>query len=201
MKVTLNIEKKYAYGIIGLLVLCFGFLIVNAYVLVPGETPNPGHPISQVGPPAGCENGQFLQFSDGEWKCSVVDSGSMAWNDITNKPSGFADDIDDVGSSLTRCAITRFFHKQQHCTGTRIGGNSNWGIGWKDCANFCQSIGATCAERHTSGPANCFCYNGCITSGQHSVYYAAGLGGFAGQTLPTDDSETPWGWYWDSGTT
>lgn len=75
MKVMLNIKKRYAYGIIGLLVLCFGFLVVNAYVLVPGETPNPGHPISQVGPPADCLDGQVLQFIGGEWGCVEMSSG------------------------------------------------------------------------------------------------------------------------------
>lgn len=31
MKIEVNIEKRYAYGIIGLLILVFGFLVVNAY--------------------------------------------------------------------------------------------------------------------------------------------------------------------------
>jgi len=112
MKVTLNIKKRYAYSILGLLILGLGFLFVNAYVLVPGETPNPGHPISQVGPPADCEDGQVLQFinQDTGWGCVDLPEGAstMVWSDITGKPAGFADNVDNSlikGEALYSCPV------------------------------------------------------------------------------------------------
>ena len=76
MKVTINLEKRYAYIIIGLLVFSAGILLVNA--LTPGEIPNPGHNIQRIGPPADCEDGQVLQFIDEDWSCinlpSAIDS-------------------------------------------------------------------------------------------------------------------------------
>jgi len=72
MKVTINLEKKYAYVIIGLLILATGILVVNA--LVPGVAPNPGHLISEVAPPNSCANGQILQFIDETtgWGCVEI---------------------------------------------------------------------------------------------------------------------------------
>jgi hypothetical protein len=65
----INIEKRYAYAIIGLLVLSAGIFIVNA--LTPGVAPNPGHLIDSVAPPSGCGDGQVLQFIDitNGWGC------------------------------------------------------------------------------------------------------------------------------------
>jgi len=45
MKLVLNIEKKYAYLIIGLLIILTGVLIVNASI---PATPNPGHDVYSV---------------------------------------------------------------------------------------------------------------------------------------------------------
>jgi hypothetical protein len=76
MKVMINIKKRYAYAIIGLLVLSAGVFIVNA--LTPGVAPNPGHLIDNVAPPSGCGDGQVLQFIDSTngWSCVDMPSGS-----------------------------------------------------------------------------------------------------------------------------
>ena len=68
MKVTLNIEKRYAYSIIGVLILLTGIFAVNA--LAPGATPNPGHSISEIGIPSGCTTGQVLSYDGSSLKCS-----------------------------------------------------------------------------------------------------------------------------------
>ena len=69
MKIEVNLEKRYAYLIIGLLILVFGFFVVNA--LTPGVAPNPGHIIDNVAPPSECADGQVLQFTDSVngWGC------------------------------------------------------------------------------------------------------------------------------------
>ena len=67
MKLILNIKKRYAYAIIGLLVLAVGVFVVNA--LTPGVAPNPGHLITEVAPPSGCGSGQVLEWSGSSWGC------------------------------------------------------------------------------------------------------------------------------------
>ena len=71
-----HIKKRYAYTIIGLLVLAVGVFIVNA--LTPGVAPNPGHLISQVAPPAGCGSGQVLGWSGSSWGCVDMSSGEVS---------------------------------------------------------------------------------------------------------------------------
>ncbi len=59
-------------------VLLFAVLVVGVvYALTPGVAPNPGHLITEVAPPAGCEDGQILQFIDEDngWGCVVLPSG------------------------------------------------------------------------------------------------------------------------------
>ena len=65
-----NIKKRYAYAIIGLLVLAVGVFVINA--LTPGVAPNPGHLITQVAPPAGCGEGQVLKWDGTNWGCVVL---------------------------------------------------------------------------------------------------------------------------------
>ncbi len=65
----INLEKRHAYFIIGLLVLAVGIFVVNA--LTPGIAPNPGNTIETISPPTGCGEGQVLQFIDevSGWGC------------------------------------------------------------------------------------------------------------------------------------
>jgi len=45
MKLVVNIEKRYAYVILGLLIILIGVVAVNAYIYA---VPNPGHGADQV---------------------------------------------------------------------------------------------------------------------------------------------------------
>jgi len=69
-KVIINLSNKtfYTLVVIGVLVL----LGIGVYALSPGETPNPGHNIQDIGPPLDCESGEVLQY-DGDtetWACT-----------------------------------------------------------------------------------------------------------------------------------
>lgn len=54
-------------------------MAVGVYSLTPGTAPNPGHLITDVAPPAGCADGQFLQFSGGTWVCANGGGTSSQW--------------------------------------------------------------------------------------------------------------------------
>lgn len=74
MKLVLNIEKRYAYLVIGLLIILVGIFIVNA--LTPGQIPNPGHSVSELGIPNPCLNGQVLSYNGNTWICTDDKIGS-----------------------------------------------------------------------------------------------------------------------------
>jgi len=81
MKLEVNIEKRYAYGIIGLLILVFGFLVVNAY-----GTSTPavfGHSAGEI------------EEADPTVPDSIKDG--IAWGELSGIPGGFEDGIDDEG--------------------------------------------------------------------------------------------------------
>ncbi|MBU2616452.1 MAG: hypothetical protein KKB79_00515 [Nanoarchaeota archaeon] len=79
-KFEINFTNRVLYTLITL----FGVLIfaVSAYALQPGVTPNPGHSIQSISPPAPCVNGQFLKWvysaasGHGTWICSDVSGGT-----------------------------------------------------------------------------------------------------------------------------
>src|SRR3989344_1007655 len=75
MKLTVNIEKRYFFGIlIGILVVA-GVLI--GYAMTAGVAPNPGHVIDNVSAPAGCQANQILQWTGSSWTCiNMPSSGS-----------------------------------------------------------------------------------------------------------------------------
>jgi len=80
MKIEVNIEKRYAYGIIGLLILVFGFLVVNAY-----GTSTPavfGHSAEEI------------EEADPTVHESVKDG--VDWSELSGIPTDIADG-DDVG--------------------------------------------------------------------------------------------------------
>ena len=49
----------------------------GVYALTPGVAPNPGHLITQIAPPSGCQSGQYLEFSGGNWLCNTTSSGGI----------------------------------------------------------------------------------------------------------------------------
>jgi len=74
MKFTVNIEKRYAYTIIALLIVIAGLLFVVAQVT---NTPNPGHNADQIGP-------GFFSEGDGIpffFPNSLITTGEYALND------------------------------------------------------------------------------------------------------------------------
>lgn len=81
MRLTLNIEKRYAYAIMGLLVIVGGAFIVNGLPFITeGTIPNPGHDIQAIMPPSPCTGNQVLAWNDGD------NNGIGKWyckNDIT----------------------------------------------------------------------------------------------------------------------
>jgi len=50
MKVTFNLNKKYFYSILAVLIIVGGLLVVNAVLINPSNmaVPNPGHPLENV---------------------------------------------------------------------------------------------------------------------------------------------------------
>lgn len=68
MRITININKRYAYVLIGLLILSAGIFIVNAYG---GNQPSvAGHSINEVAPPTDCADTQVLSYySTSGWVC------------------------------------------------------------------------------------------------------------------------------------
>jgi len=85
MKIEVNIEKKYAFLIVGVLIIATG-LIMGYALLTPGVTPDPGHGVDQVSPPSGCSTGQFLQWTGTAWTCgsSNIDDGTWQRKIIGN---------------------------------------------------------------------------------------------------------------------
>lgn len=66
MKIQINVEKKYFFGIlIGILVLVGGFFVYGA--VTPSQ--NPGHDIGQIGGVPICASGQALTLTSSGWSC------------------------------------------------------------------------------------------------------------------------------------
>jgi len=88
----LSMSNRWFYTLI-----LIGILIVGGWVvwaLTPGVAPNPGHTLTEVAPPAGCSNNQFLQWNGTAWKCmssiSSVNKYYATFNDICDpNPSNF----------------------------------------------------------------------------------------------------------------
>ena len=78
MKLILNIEKRYFFSILVVVLIVAGFLVANA--LTAGTAPNPGHVIENVSAPAGCQANQILQWTGSGWTCiDVPGSGSASF--------------------------------------------------------------------------------------------------------------------------
>ena len=114
MKIEVNIEKRYAYAIFGILFLALGILIVNAY-----GTSNP----AVVGHSAG-----EIVEADPTVLASVKDG--IAWSEISSRPAGL-DDGDQVGlTSVPWSIITSRPAGLDDGDQVGISQACNWG-GWK----------------------------------------------------------------------
>ena len=78
-----QISNRLSYTIIAFVALVLAATIVYAANVNSGGTPSPGHSISQLGSPATCVAGQFLQWTgvtpDGGWACADISSSSSFW--------------------------------------------------------------------------------------------------------------------------
>jgi hypothetical protein len=75
--IKINLSNRLLYTI-----LAIGILLivgVGIYAISPGETPDPGHNIQTIGPPEGCEGGQFLMWQGSEWICANAAGLDYNW--------------------------------------------------------------------------------------------------------------------------
>lgn len=69
-----KVSNRFAYTIISAFAMIALAVVVYA---VPGTTPNPGHPLTQLQP---CSNGETLVTTNGAWNCTTPSSGgSSQW--------------------------------------------------------------------------------------------------------------------------
>ncbi|MFH1365326.1 MAG: hypothetical protein ABIH28_01965 [archaeon] len=114
------------------LFLLMGILVLGGiYALSPGVAPNPGHPISEIGPPAGCTAGQVLKFDGSAWVCGAVGSSGNdtickngvccpLWKDCDG--DGYTGGYHDCDESCPTCyvggkALKAADGKDQNCNG------------------------------------------------------------------------------------
>ena len=112
MKIEVNIEKKYAYMIISVLLIITGVIFINAAFPFPGDvTTLPSHPLQMI---AKCVNGNGVVCSPSENKISVD----------SNK-NGKIDNADQADYAITAGSLTGV---GLSCTKVK---DTNWnGDGW-----------------------------------------------------------------------
>lgn len=77
MRVEVNIEKKYFFTIVAL-ILIFGCAFFAYGTMISGSfKPNPGHDLSEIGGPI-CQNGQALTRNSAGWDCINVSNSKNA---------------------------------------------------------------------------------------------------------------------------
>lgn len=93
--------NRLLYSLLSLLILTWGVIFVYATI----ET-NPGHSIQNIAPPAGCLDGQILQWDQSvlEWVCvdssfagGGVPSGAVGFFNLLSCPSGWSPLTDAEG--------------------------------------------------------------------------------------------------------
>ncbi len=79
----IHLTNRWLYVLIVLGVLAL--LGVGVYALLPGEVPNPGHSINEVGPPSACSPNQYLKFDGTNWVCATeTDPTVRSWAKMDN---------------------------------------------------------------------------------------------------------------------
>ena len=76
--VTIYLSNRLLYTIIFSVIILLTTGIV--YAVGSSSYPNPGHNISSIGSPAGCTNGQFLQWTGTDWTCASSGGGQWTGN-------------------------------------------------------------------------------------------------------------------------
>ena len=69
-----------------------------------------------------------------------------------------------VGETTSEFSAYRWYTEAGKCRGDTIWAGSNLGWDADTCLSYCISKGATCIGRHESGPSDCYCHEGIITS-------------------------------------
>ncbi len=70
LKVNIHFSNRWLYTFIFLGILISIGVVV--YALTPGVAPNPGHFITELAPPTGCNSNQFLKFDGINWVCATI---------------------------------------------------------------------------------------------------------------------------------
>ncbi|MEK6899246.1 MAG: hypothetical protein AABW79_04075 [Nanoarchaeota archaeon] len=129
MKIEVSIEKRYAFLIVGALLLISGAIFV--YSLTPGTAPNPGHTLDNVAPPSPCATGEFLSWTGSAWDCVIPSATVTSVGELNCAvPSGGTSASCTIPGVKTFCAITQI--NDLHCsTGFRCEvfgnpGTSTW---------------------------------------------------------------------------
>ncbi len=73
-KIQFNLSNRFLYTFIAAVIIISLGIVV--YALAPGQTPNPGHNISQLGAPSTCSPTQVLQWSGSAWQCADLPGAS-----------------------------------------------------------------------------------------------------------------------------
>jgi hypothetical protein len=73
MKIQINIQKRYFFGIVGML-LILG-VVFGVYATIDSSSPNPGHNINELGGIT-CANGEAITRNASGWGCVAVSQGS-----------------------------------------------------------------------------------------------------------------------------
>ncbi|MEK6899237.1 MAG: hypothetical protein AABW79_04030 [Nanoarchaeota archaeon] len=108
MKIEVNIEKKYVFLIVGILILIAGGIFVYAYTFSLGTVPNPGHSLSSIqGYFSGDTNlqttlGKFCQ-TDGT-NC-LASGGGSSWSIISAGSDSIASAIGSPCVTTRACAV------------------------------------------------------------------------------------------------
>jgi len=116
MKLEVNIEKRYAMAIISSAIVVF-VVALGVYALGAGQVANPGHSTSQLGAPAGCATGQFLQWSGNDWICadsgvaggvgrSFVETNWVVSNSVCGSSVGWKNNGVDAGNGILLSCYT-----------------------------------------------------------------------------------------------
>ena len=77
-KLQINLTNRWLYT----LIVFFSLVIVGVFVYA--IAPNPGHDITQIAQPSGCDANQFLQWTGSAWTCADADAGGIDGSGTAN---------------------------------------------------------------------------------------------------------------------
>jgi hypothetical protein len=142
----------YTFITIGILLL----IGVGVYAYGGTQPSVVGHTFGEIQPPTGCTSNQVLQWSGSAWRCATLSGGGgittetdptvlasvkdgVSWDEVTNKPAGFADGIDNIGNCqicIETCTYEHGWDCDSKCTSggwsgyteTDVASQEVWGV-------------------------------------------------------------------------